>query len=41
MDHIDKEVIGSTFVKKNGVEVILIDLLKGHSTSSIIRGYQK
>ena len=41
MDYSDKEVIGSTLEKKNGGEVILIDLLEGYSTSSIIKSYQK
>ena len=41
MDYEEKEVIGSAFVKKNGGDVILIDLLEGHSTSNIIRSNQK
>ena len=36
-DYEDKEIIGSEFIIKNGGKVELIDILKGYSTTNIIK----
>ena len=36
-DYKDKEIIGSEFIIKNGGQVELIDILKGYSTTNIIK----
>ena len=36
-DYKDKEIIGSEFIIKNGGKVELIDILKGYSTTNIIK----
>ena len=37
IDYIDKEIVGSTFIKENGGKVVLIDFLDGYSTSNLIK----
>ena len=38
-DYRKEDIIGYNIMKRNGGKVILIDLLKGYSTSKIIKKY--